>query len=45
MTGKSLVNSPSDAVNESLAGCALTYPHLELHVNKRVVLKPGVSRI
>lgn len=43
MSGKSLINSVSDAVNESLTGCVLTYPHLELHEPKRVVLKPTVS--
>ncbi|OXU20996.1 hypothetical protein TSAR_015499 [Trichomalopsis sarcophagae] len=40
MAGKSLLNSLADAVNESLTGCILTYPHLELHASKRVVLKP-----
>ena len=43
MAGKSLINCLDDAVNESLIGCILTYPHLELHTSKRVVLKPAVS--
>ena len=43
MSAKNLINCAGDAVNESLSGCVLTYPHLELHTAKRVVFKPGVS--
>lgn len=43
MSKKSLINSVSTAVDESLTGFSLTYPCLELHANKRVVLAPHVS--
>jgi hypothetical protein len=45
MSGKSLINSFDDIVNESLIGYTLTYPQLELHESTKVVLKPGVKYI
>lgn len=40
---KHLVNSVSNAVNDSLLGVLTTFPQLELHRSKRVILAPKVS--
>ncbi|XP_015597542.1 triokinase/FMN cyclase [Cephus cinctus] len=39
-TGKKLINSVDTVVEETLTGLCLTYPQLEFHSSKRVVLVP-----
>lgn len=41
MSKKNLINSASTAVEESLIGLSVTFPCLDFHFDKRVVLAPG----
>lgn len=43
MAKKNLINSVLTAVEESLTGWSMAFPHLEFHSTKRVVLAPFVS--
>ncbi|XP_051174082.1 triokinase/FMN cyclase-like isoform X2 [Leptopilina boulardi] len=40
MSKKNLINSVTTAVDESLTGLSMTFPRLDLHLKKRVVLEP-----
>lgn len=42
MASKKLINSINDVVDENLSGLCATYPHLDCHAAKRVVLSSSV---